>query len=208
MDETASDEELMQRYRDGDAASFDVLYTRHRGPLFRYFLRLARPAAVAEELFQDVWMNLIRARQQYQVRAKFTTWLYRMAHNRLIDHYRRTSSSARFAFPDDPDDDVAASVPDESFREPDNELERRRLGARLIEALAELPEEQREAFLLREESSMTLEEIAAATDVNIETAKSRVRYAIVKLRRCLTHTDADTELDPTRSDHGSTGNRQ
>lgn len=208
MDETASDEELMQRYRDGDAAAFDVLYARHRGPLFRYLLRLARPTAVAEELFQDVWMNLIRVRRQYQVRAKFTTWLYRMAHNRLIDHYRRTSSNAPFAFSNDPEEDAVASVPDEPFREPENELERRRLGARLIAVLVELPEPQREAFLLREEGGMSLEEIAAATDVNVETAKSRVRYAIAKLRRSLTQAYADTEPDPTRSDHGGTGHRK
>jgi RNA polymerase sigma factor (sigma-70 family) len=208
MDETASDEELMQRYRDGDATAFDVLYARHRGPLFRYFLRLAGPTAIAEELFQDVWMNLIRVRWQYQVRAKFTTWLYRMAHNRLIDHYRRTSSSAPFIVSSVADDDAAELVSDEPFREPDNELERRRLGARLIEALVELPEPQREAFLLREEGGMSLEEVAVATDVNVETAKSRVRYAIAKLRRSLTQTDADTEPDPTRSDHGSTGHRE
>lgn len=208
MEEAASDEELMQRYRDGDAPAFDVLYARHAGPLFRYFLRMAGPAAVAEELFQDVWMNLIRVRSRYQVRAKFTTWLYRMAHNRLVDHYRRTASGAAFAASDDPEDDAMTSVPDEPLREPENAFERRRLGARLLDALAELPEVQREAFLLREEGGMSLEEIAAATDVSIETAKSRVRYAIGKLRRSLIRLDPSADTYRSRSDHDSTGHQR
>jgi RNA polymerase sigma-70 factor (ECF subfamily) len=190
MDETASDEELMLRYRDGEAAAFDALYTRHRAPLYRYFLRMTRPAAVAEELFQDVWMNLIRVRAQYQVRAKFTTWLYRMAHNRLVDHYRRTSAAATFVEPDDWDDDAVSSVPDAAFREPDNEFDRRRLGGLLVRALTDLPEAQRETFLLREDGGMSMEEIAEATGVSVETAKSRIRYAIAKLRRSLMRSEA------------------
>ena len=206
MHETSSNEELMQRYRDGEVDAFDVLYARHRGPLFRYFLRLVRPAAVAEELFQDVWMNLIRVRGQYQVRAKFTTWLYRMAHNRLVDHYRRTAGSATVAVADDPEDDAMLSIPDEPLREPDNVFERRQLANRLVEALMNLPEAQREAFLLREESGMSLEEIAAATDASLEAVKSRVRYATTKLRRHLSHS-GDDEAEPARSDHDGVGRR-
>jgi len=199
MDETTSDEELMLRYRDGDARAFDVLYARHRGPLYRYFLRLAKPTAVAEELFQDVWMNLIRVRGQYVVRAKFTTWLYRMAHNRLVDHYRRVSSAAALTCQDDPDDGTMASVPDAAFREPESEFERRRLAARLLAALSELPEAQREAFLLREEGGMSLEEIAETTAVSVETARSRLRYALAKLRRRLIQDDSGAPIDESRS---------
>jgi RNA polymerase sigma-70 factor (ECF subfamily) len=83
-----SDEELMERYRDGDAAAFDVIYGRHRGGLFRYMLRQCSNRGVAEELFQEVWMNLVRARASYTVQAKFSTYLYRLAHNRLVDYYR------------------------------------------------------------------------------------------------------------------------
>ena len=90
----SSDEELMLGYRDGDAGAFDVLYARHKGGLYRYLHRQCRDAAAAEELFQDVWMNLIRARTGYTVQAKFTTYLYRLAHNRLIDHYRKNSQAA------------------------------------------------------------------------------------------------------------------
>jgi RNA polymerase sigma-70 factor (ECF subfamily) len=84
-----SDEALMLAYRDGDAGAFDVLYARHRGGTYRYLLRQCRNAGLAEEMFQDVWMNLIRARTGYTVQARFTTYLYRIAHNRLMDHFRR-----------------------------------------------------------------------------------------------------------------------
>ena len=94
MDNAAPDEELMNRYRDGDAHAFEVLYTRHKGPLYRYLLRQCGAAALAEELFQDVWMKLIRARERYEARAKFTTYLYHLAHNRLIDHYRHAGLGA------------------------------------------------------------------------------------------------------------------
>lgn len=180
----------MLRYRDGDAAAFEVLYGRHKAPLFRYFLRLARPPAIAEELFQDVWMSVIRARGQYQVRAKFSTWLYRMAHNRLIDHYRRRAVGLPISYADDAGDAEADMVPDSPAREPENELDRRRLAQRLAQAILELPEAQRETFLLREESGLSLEEIAATTGVTPETAKSRLRYALSKLRRVLASTNA------------------
>src|SRR5712691_7818817 len=88
MPAPAADEELMLAYAAGDAAAFDALYARHKGGVYRYLLRQCRQAGVADELFQDVWMNLIRSRASYTPTAKFTTWLYRIAHNRLIDHYR------------------------------------------------------------------------------------------------------------------------
>jgi RNA polymerase sigma-70 factor (ECF subfamily) len=185
MDDAAPDEELMNRYRDGDAHAFEVLYTRHKGPLYRYLLRQCGAAAQAEELFQDVWMKLIRARERYEARAKFTTWLYHLAHNRLIDHYRRAKAGVPISYDDDPDEPLIEQVADSELREPDNELDRRRLGQRLLVQIAILPETQREAFLLREESGLSLEEIAKVTGVNAETAKSRLRYALAKLRQGL-----------------------
>ena len=182
MDNAASDEQLMNRYRDGDARAFEVLYTRHKGPLYRYLLRQCGVPAVAEELFQDVWTKLIRARERYEVRAKFTTYLYHLAHNRLIDHYRRAKTGVPISYGDDPDDLLIERVADTEARQPENELDRRRQTQRLLAMLAELPEAQREAFLLREESGMSLEEIAEATGVTRETAKSRLRYALAKLR--------------------------
>lgn len=182
----ATDEELMQRYRDGDVRAFEILYTRHKGPVYRYLLRQCGVAALAEELFQDVWMKLIKARERYEVRAKFTTWLYTLAHHRVIDHYRRQAAGVPISYDDDPDEPLIEQVADSELRQPDNEFERRRQAQQLLALLAQLPEAQREAFLLREESGLSLEEIAAVTGVNAETAKSRLRYALAKLRQGMT----------------------
>jgi RNA polymerase sigma-70 factor (ECF subfamily) len=181
MDREITDEALMLRYRDGDAGAFEVLYGRHRGPLFRYFLRQWRDRAGAEEMFQDVWTGVIRSRARYRPAAKFTTWLYRMAHNRLVDEYRRRGGREPLSL-----DDPEGGTPEPpAAADPAQEAENREQAARLLAALAALPEAQREAFLLHEEGGLTLEEIAAATGVGFETAKSRLRYAVARLRQAL-----------------------
>jgi RNA polymerase sigma-70 factor, ECF subfamily len=187
MNGTETDEALMTLYQGGDARAFEVLYARHKGGLYRYFLRQCGVAATAEELYQDVWTNLIRARDRYEPRAKFTTYLYRLAHNRLVDHYRRQASGVPLSYDDSADDDsLIERVPDAPQRQPDNELDARREAQQLRALIAELPEAQREAFLLSEEGGLTLKEIAQTMGVNAETAKSRLRYAVSKLRAGLT----------------------
>jgi RNA polymerase sigma-70 factor (ECF subfamily) len=181
-DAATADEVLMLRYRDGDAGAFDALYGRHKGGLYRYLLRQCRNDAMAEELFQDVWMNLIRARGSYEVTAKFTTYLYRVAHNRLVDYYRKNAHAAVLSYDDEagPQIDEPAAL---SQSQPDAHYDIRQQAARLMGLLAELPEAQREAFVLQQEAGMSIEEIAAATGVTRETAKSRLRYATAKLRQ-------------------------
>lgn len=172
----------MLAYRDGDVQAFDTLYARHRGALYRYLLRQCGIAAVAEELFQDVWMNLIRARERYEPRAKFTTYLFRLAHNRLIDHYRRQAAGVPLSYDDDPDDPLIDSLV-ATTPGPAEQAALRADAERLLTLIGELPEAQREALLLREEGGLSLVEIAEATAVNVETAKSRLRYAVAKLKR-------------------------
>ena len=179
-DPVERDEDLMLAYCRGSIAAFDALYRRHKGPLYRYLLRQCRDAAVAEELFQDIWANLVRARASYTVSARFTTYLYRLAHNRLIDHYRRRAPGALVSF-DDEDESLPEAVA-AGREEPHTAYDSKTSAARLLELLAELPEAQREAFVLQHESGMSIEEIAEATGVNRETAKSRLRYAMAKLR--------------------------
>jgi RNA polymerase sigma-70 factor, ECF subfamily len=178
-DEPARDEDLMLAYRDGAASAFDELYRRHKGALYRFLLRQCRDAAAAEELFQDIWMNLIRARAGYTVTARFSTYLYRLAHNRLIDHYRRRVPAAVLSFDDEAE---ALEVPAPRASEPHVAFDVRQQSARLLELLAALPAAQREAFVLQHEAGLSLEEIAEATGVPTETAKSRLRYAMDKLR--------------------------
>lgn len=186
MDDPRSDEVLMLCYRDGDAGAFEPLYARHKGPLYRYLVRQCGQPAVAEELFQDIWMNLIRARERYEVRAKFKTYLFSLAHNRVIDYYRRQSNRLPLSYDDDPEDALIDRLSADPRLEPPHVADTQGQARRLLAALESLPEAQREAFLLREETGLSVEEIAAATGVNMETAKSRLRYAVVKLRRALT----------------------
>src|SRR5437764_7756333 len=95
------DEDLMLAYAAGDAAAFDALYTRHKGGVYRYMLRHCGERAIADELFQEVWMNVIRARDSYAPTALFTTWLYRIAHNRIVDHWRARGVNQEVAVDDD-----------------------------------------------------------------------------------------------------------
>jgi RNA polymerase sigma-70 factor (ECF subfamily) len=177
-----SDQDLMLAYAAGDAAAFDELYARHKGGVYRYLLRQCRQSGVAEELFQDVWMNLIRARASYVPTAKFTTWLYRLAHNRLIDHYRASGHLSLVSADDDAHEELVAAIPAPRGDEPQTRAENRELGERLRAALAGLPPVQREAFLLQQEGGLSLAEIAELTGVGAETVKSRLRYALGKLR--------------------------
>ena len=179
-----TDESLMLRYAQGDAAAFDLLYARHRGGSFRYLLRhLGHDRAAAEELFQDVWANLIAARARYQVEAKFTTWLYTLAHNRLVDHYRRQRSLESLDADGDDTDDDPPELPAPATAQPERQAQARQSAARLLALVEALPSAQREAFLLHEEGGLSLDEIAQVTGTDREAIKSRLRYAVTKLRR-------------------------
>lgn len=179
----ARDEDLMLAYAAGDATAFDALYVRHKGGVYRYVLRHCGHAGVTDELFQDIWMNVVRARASYIPSAKFTTWLYRIAHNRLIDHWRASGRVELVsASADDDCDDPLAAIPGARNDEPEVRAGAREIGVRLKAALAALPPAQREAFLLHQEGGLELSEIAALTGAGIETVKSRLRYALTKLR--------------------------
>lgn len=175
MTPALSDSALMLRYKDGDTAAFESLYRRHNDALYRYLLRLCKNRDAAEDVFQEVWGKIIKARSNYRRTAKFTTFMYRVARNCFIDSVRRNKRHANGAeFVDE-----LHSHPGES---PDDLTERRLARERLEIALHDLPEEQRDAFLLHEEGGLSVDQIATVTGSNRETAKSRLRYAIKKLR--------------------------
>lgn len=177
----AGDEQLMLAYREGDAGAFEELYRRHKGGLYRFVLRSVRDRALAEELYQEVWMRAIEARGRYQVQAKFSTWLYTIAHNRLVDHWRKRGLKLVSLDQEDGSVDPPAT---ESLQ-PDKILEGKQSLARFVQALEGLPPAQREAFLLHEEAGMSVAEIAQATGANEEAAKSRLRYALSKLKEAM-----------------------
>jgi len=168
----------MLRYQRGELAAFELLYQRHRGGSYRYLLRGCGNPDVAAELFQDVWAGVVRSRQRYQVKARFATWLYKLAHNRLIDHYRSTRTGAAAL-----DDEPELAAPE--HLQPEAQAHTASVSRRLLQALSALPPEQREAFLMKEEGGLSLEQIAEVTGVGRETVKSRLRYAIGRLRGVL-----------------------
>ena len=181
-----NDQALMLAYGRGDAAAFDALYARHRGGVYRYLLRHCGNAAVADELFQDVWMNVIRARASYAPAARFATWLYTVAHHRIVDHWRATGQFVVVsADADESARDAMHDLPASRVDEPERRAGNRELGERLRAAIAALSPVQRDAFLLQYEGGLSLGEIADLNGVGVETIKSRLRYATSRLRLSL-----------------------
>jgi RNA polymerase sigma-70 factor (ECF subfamily) len=172
------DTALMLRYKDGDVAAFEALYRRNNDALYRYLLRLCMNRDAAEDIYQDVWRKIIDSRKRYRATAKFTTFLYRVAHNSFIDYIRRNK---RYTSGDAFDVNELVSNADQ----PEQATEKLLLRDRLDVALRNLPAEQRDAFLLHEEAGLGLEAIAVVTGANRETVKSRLRYANNKLKDAL-----------------------
>lgn len=180
MQQGEDDSALMLRYQTGDVRAFQILYARYQGPLYRYLKRHCRERAAADDLFQEVWGKVIGARARYEARAKFATFLFHVAHNCTIDYFRRIERERGAV-----NDDVLESVAAAEMHRPDSEVAAQQLDRALQSALAALPPEQRNVFLLYEESGLSLEEIGEITEVGMETAKSRLRYALAKLRQAL-----------------------
>jgi RNA polymerase sigma-70 factor (ECF subfamily) len=178
MEHTPDDGALMLRYADGDVSAFETLYARHNDALYRYLLRLTYHPPTAEDVFQETWGKVIKARDGYRPTAKFRTWLFRVAHNCFVDHLRR---HRRHAGDIEFDPETLSADTDPPELETERALARRRLEA----ALADIPAEQREAFLLHEEAGLGIDQIAFVTGVDREAAKSRLRYATRKLRAAI-----------------------
>lgn len=176
-----TDAALLRRYRNGDAEAFAPLYERHRLGLLRFLLGLCGDPALADEVFQDTWLSLIRSQSEPREAALFKTWLYQIGRNRLLDHWRKharqTSQQEPYA-----EQQHAIESPTPG---PEQQLSLSRDQQRLQAALADLPLEQREVFLLRAHADLELQEIAELTATPMETVKSRLRYALQKLRRLL-----------------------
>jgi RNA polymerase sigma factor (sigma-70 family) len=180
-----SDEELLGLYARGETAAFERLYARHEMRTWRYIARSVGNRATADELMQEVWFAVAREACRYQPTAKFTTWLFTIAHHRVIDWARtsRRPVSLEALGPE------AGAVITQLATDPElgplaaAETDERR-GA-LMRALEELPAEQRGALLMQMEADLGIEEIARVTGTSFETAKSRLRYARQKLRELL-----------------------
>ena len=169
----ASDEALMTRYGQGDAEAFSELYERYRGPLYRYFLRQLGDAVQANDLYQGCWEKVIGARARFREKTPFRAWLFRIAHNHLVDYFRSHRGVQ----------ELPETLEDMAGSGPETQLEDEQRQARFSRALLALPEEQRDALLLQLEAGLSLELIAQVTGVGRETVKSRLRYGTRKLKQ-------------------------
>lgn len=165
--------------------AFDTLYERHELAVWRFVFRSVKVQAVADDLLQDVWFAVARNAAHYEVKARFRTWLFTMAHHRLVDHIRTSKNHASLDASDEDERNLAETLVADSGFGPVRQLQSREQAAALIAAVEQLPLEQREAFLLQAEGDLSVQEIAEATGVHFETAKSRLRYARASLRQHL-----------------------
>jgi len=180
-----SDEALIVRYARGEAAAFEVLYRRHELRVWRYLQRNLRDAATADELMQEVWFAVARDAARYVPSARFTTWLFSIAHNRMIDSIRARRRHTSLESLGHQSDGVTRQLTADPTASPVAAAVARDEAAALIRAVEELPREQREVFLLQVEGDLDIEEIASITGSSFETTKSRLRYARTKLRQML-----------------------
>jgi RNA polymerase sigma factor (sigma-70 family) len=180
-----SDEILMQRYAGGDAQSFETLYQRHEMRVWRFLERNVRNAATADELMQEVWFAVAREAARYQPSARFSTWLFTIAHNRMVDAVRARRPVVSLEALGSDDDPAVSQLIDDPRHGPHAGAVAHEQAQALNRAVEVLSEEQREAFLLHVEGELTVDEIAAVTHCSFETAKSRLRYARSKLRELL-----------------------
>ena len=178
----------MKRFGRGEAAAFEVLYQRHELKVFRYLKRNVKNEAAANDLMQEVWFAVVRGAANYQPSAKFTTWLFTIAHHRMVDMIRANHRLQSLDAGDGEDSEGSSLLERlalDTKLEPLPQVQSQDEAAALLNAVAQLPAEQRSAFLLQAEGELSVEEIAAATGSNFETVKSRLRYARAKLRQLL-----------------------
>lgn len=193
-----TDDELMKAYCDGHMTAFEMLYQRYERPLHRYICRVLGSGltAQADEVLQDTWIKLIDARGRWTPRAdaSFKTWLYTLAYHRAIDIMRKRgrewsldTDAPTNTFDDAPGDGQAAwqHWPAATATQPEQQAFWRSAGQQLLHCLDALPDAQRAAFVLHHEDGMNLDDMARALGVEFETIKSRLRYAVKKLRLCM-----------------------
>lgn len=191
MSEELSDNKLMEQFCAGEVHVFQLLYARHEKPLYRYIRRLLgkEERLQAEDVFQETWIKLVDARQRWQAHesASFKTWLYTLAHNRAIDVLRQSGRELSIdeGWTSGDNQEPWHLWPASNAEQPEQKAFWRKAGQQLLGCLEALPVLQRAAFLLHHEDGLTLDEISEIFNAEFETVKSRLRYALDKLRNCM-----------------------
>jgi RNA polymerase sigma-70 factor (ECF subfamily) len=180
-----SDEALVGRYARGDAGAFALLYRRHEMRIWRYLLRSVSNRATADELMQEVWFAVARDARNYKPTSRFTTWLFTIARNRMIDSIRVNRPHVSLESLGCEAPSVVDHLTEEPGLGPSALADGRDQARALHSALGQLPRDQRDAFLLQIEGELSVEEVARITQSSFETTKSRLRYARAKLRELL-----------------------
>lgn len=170
----------MRAFAAGERRGFEVLFERHRRAVHAFLLHQTSSPALAEDLFQEVFLRVVRARESFRHGDDVRAWLFTIARNVTIDERRRRGRIR----PDQPLDEATTSARPESA-DPHRRAESREFGAQVVAALRDLPAEQREVFLLRERGGLPFETIAHMTQTKLHTVKSRMRYALSGLRERL-----------------------
>ena len=180
-----TDEALMLAFARGNMNAFEQLYDRHETGVWRFVFRSVQNQAVADDLVQELWFAVARTAASYEPTAKFKTWLFTMARNRVIDHARTAKNHTSIDAENDDGESMFSDLAADSRLGPLRQVTSREQAKALLAAIEQLPPDQREAFLLQAEGDMSVDDIAAATGVSFETAKSRLRYARNKLKELL-----------------------
>jgi RNA polymerase sigma-70 factor, ECF subfamily len=186
----ATDEELMIRFQRGDRSAYALLVRRHKTGLYNFALRQLRSGSEAEEVVQDAFVRVLQNATEFKHAARFSTWLYTIARNLCIDHMRRGALRRHPSLDEgDPTADGDGASLGERTADRHANVERAAVSIeireRVVAAIEELPEEQREVFLMREVASLPFREIAAIVGVPENTIKSRMRYALERLQTAL-----------------------
>ncbi|MCB9603623.1 MAG: RNA polymerase sigma factor [Sandaracinus sp.] len=185
------DEALLERFRGGDAEAFETLLGRYERPLYNFVLRSVRDPEKAADLVQDVFLRVIQRSDQFQGQSKLSTWLYSIARNLCIDHGRRMVFRRHRSLdaPIGRDDGGSSTTLGErvpaSTPEADRDSIANELQGRIAEAVEELPDDQREVFLMRQVQGLAFKDIAEIVGVSENTIKSRMRYALERLQAAL-----------------------